>query len=62
MLVGKERHDLGRPHDLGYPVRALRTRKYRAGRNGPICASPTLSKLMPLNDCYKRKTVLVPVN
>lgn len=25
MLVGKERHDLGRPHDWGYPVRALRT-------------------------------------
>jgi arylsulfatase A-like enzyme len=28
MLVGKERHDLGRPHDWGYPVRALRTREY----------------------------------
>lgn len=28
MLVGKERHDLGRPHDLGYPVRAIRTREY----------------------------------
>lgn len=25
MLSGKERHDLGRPNDLGYPVRALRT-------------------------------------
>ncbi len=25
MLVGKERHDLGRPDDAGYPVRALRT-------------------------------------
>ena len=25
MLVGKERHDLGRPNDLGYPVRALQT-------------------------------------
>jgi arylsulfatase A-like enzyme len=25
MLVGKERHDLGRPNDWGYPVRALRT-------------------------------------
>ena len=25
MLVGKERHDLGRPHDWGYPVRAIRT-------------------------------------
>lgn len=28
MLVGKERHDIGRPDDLGYPVRALRTPEY----------------------------------
>jgi arylsulfatase A-like enzyme len=28
MLVGKERHDLGRPQDWGYPVRALRTREF----------------------------------
>lgn len=28
MLVGKERHDIGRPNDLGYPVRALRTPEY----------------------------------
>ncbi len=28
MLAGKERHDLGRPNDLGYPVRALRTREF----------------------------------
>lgn len=28
MLVGKERHDLGRPHDWGYPVRALRSKEY----------------------------------
>lgn len=28
MLVGKERHDLGRPNDEGYPVRALRTPQY----------------------------------
>jgi N-sulfoglucosamine sulfohydrolase len=25
MLAGKERHDLGRPNDWGYPVRAIRT-------------------------------------
>lgn len=25
MLTGKERHDVGRPHDWGYPVRAIRT-------------------------------------
>jgi arylsulfatase A-like enzyme len=28
MLVGKERHDIGRPNDWGYPVRALRTRDF----------------------------------
>lgn len=28
MLSGKERHDIGRPNDWGYPVRALRTREY----------------------------------
>ena len=33
MLVGKERHDLGRPDDLGYPVRALRTPEYLYVRN-----------------------------
>ncbi|MBI5693586.1 MAG: sulfatase [Verrucomicrobia bacterium] len=28
MLVGKERHDLGRPNNVGYPVRALRTKDF----------------------------------
>ena len=28
MLVGKERHDVGRPGDVGYPVRAIRTPDY----------------------------------
>ncbi|MEO6809039.1 MAG: sulfatase [Isosphaeraceae bacterium] len=28
IVVGKERHDLGRPDDLGYPVRGIRTREY----------------------------------
>jgi len=28
MLVGKERHDIGRPLDAGYPVRAIRTPEY----------------------------------
>lgn len=28
MLIGKERHDLGRPNDAGYPVRAIRTPDY----------------------------------
>ncbi|MGH9340958.1 MAG: sulfatase family protein [Acidobacteriota bacterium] len=33
MVIGKERHDLGRPHDWGYPVRALRTPEYLYIRN-----------------------------
>lgn len=33
MLVGKERHDLGRPHDWGYPVRAIRTPEFLYVRN-----------------------------
>ncbi len=28
MLAGKERLDIGRPHDQGYPVRALRTKDF----------------------------------
>ncbi len=28
MLIGKERHDIGRANDLGYPVRAIRTRDF----------------------------------
>lgn len=28
MLIGKERHDLGRPNDWGYPVRAIRTKEF----------------------------------
>jgi len=27
-LVGKERHDVGRPYDAGYPVRAIRTEQW----------------------------------
>ena len=33
MLIGKERHDLGRPNDAGYPVRAIRTPEYLYIRN-----------------------------
>ena len=28
MLTGKERHDIGRPDDVGYPVRAIRTKDF----------------------------------
>ena len=27
-MVAKERHDIGRPNDAGYPVRAIRTREF----------------------------------
>jgi arylsulfatase A-like enzyme len=33
MIVAKERHDLGRPNDAGYPVRAIRTREWLYVRN-----------------------------
>lgn len=33
MLIGKERHDVGRPNDGGYPVRALRTPEYLFVKN-----------------------------
>jgi arylsulfatase A-like enzyme len=33
MLIGKERHDLGRPNDAGYPVRAIRTPEFLYIRN-----------------------------
>jgi N-sulfoglucosamine sulfohydrolase len=33
MIVAKERHDLGRPNDWGYPVRAIRTREFLYVRN-----------------------------
>jgi hypothetical protein len=33
MLIGKERHDLGRPNDGGYPARAIRTPEYFYVRN-----------------------------
>ena len=33
MLTGKERHDLGRPNDAGYPVRAIRTKEFLYIRN-----------------------------
>jgi N-sulfoglucosamine sulfohydrolase len=33
VVMGKERHDLGREHDVGYPVRCLRTRTHLYVRN-----------------------------
>jgi N-sulfoglucosamine sulfohydrolase len=33
MIAGKERHDLGRPNDWGYPVRAIRTPEFFYSHN-----------------------------
>lgn len=33
MIIAKERHDIGRPNDAGYPVRAIRTKKWLYIRN-----------------------------
>ena len=39
-LVAKERHDIGRPNDAGYPVRAIRTREFLYVRNSNPTAGP----------------------
>ncbi len=46
MVIGKERHDLGRPNDWGYPVRAIRTPEHLYVRNyepdrWPVCNPET---------------------
>jgi N-sulfoglucosamine sulfohydrolase len=46
MLVAKERHDLGRPNDWGYPVRAIRTPEFLYSHNfnperWPVCNPET---------------------
>jgi N-sulfoglucosamine sulfohydrolase len=28
VLIGKERHDVGRPNDVGYPIRGIRKGDY----------------------------------
>jgi N-sulfoglucosamine sulfohydrolase len=33
IVVAKERHDIGRPNDWGYPVRAIRTKEFLYVRN-----------------------------
>ena len=33
MIIGKERHDIGRPNDWGYPIRGIVTRDYLYLRN-----------------------------
>lgn len=69
MLIGKERHDLGRPYDWGYPVRALRTPEFLYIRNyeperWPVCnpetgynncdSSPTKHFILSRFDSYYR--------
>lgn len=46
MVIGKERHDIGRPNDQGYPIRAIRTPEYLYIRNyepdrWPVCNPET---------------------
>lgn len=67
MLIGKERHDIGRPNDASYPVRALRTPEFLYVRNffpdrwpagnpetdfGNVDASPTKEVLKHLGGHY----------
>ena len=65
VLLGRERTDLGRPGDVGYPVRSIRTRDYLYTRNfapdrwpsgnpetdyPDIDASPSKSDVLKLKD------------
>jgi N-sulfoglucosamine sulfohydrolase len=76
MLIGKERHDLGRPNNWGYPVRAIRTEEFLYIRNyeperwpagNPETgyrncdASPTMSYLLSsFNEHYRMSFGLRP--
>ena len=68
MLTGKERHDMGRPHDWGYPVRAIRTDEFlyvynfepdRWPAGNPetgyrnVDASPTKTEILESDDYYE---------
>ncbi|MCK5924114.1 MAG: sulfatase-like hydrolase/transferase, partial [Methylococcales bacterium] len=64
IVVGKERHDLGRPDQAGYPVRAIRTDKYLYAVNfepdrwpacdpphyGNIDGSPTKTSIIEMHE------------
>jgi N-sulfoglucosamine sulfohydrolase len=60
-LVGKERHDLGRPHDWGYPVRAIRTREFLFVHNFEPDRWPACNPETGLSNCDDgpTKTLLV---
>ncbi|HEY2837862.1 MAG TPA: sulfatase [Pirellulales bacterium] len=61
MLVGKERHDLGRPHDWGYPVRAIRTPEFLFVHNYEPNRWPACNPETGLGNCDDgpTKTLLV---
>lgn len=51
MLLGRERHDLGRPRDTGYPVRAIRTTEWLYARNYAPERWPTGNPETNYTDC-----------
>ncbi|MEY4484618.1 MAG: hypothetical protein RL693_2070, partial [Verrucomicrobiota bacterium] len=51
MLVGKERHDLGRPNDLGYPVRSIRTPEFLMVHNYEIDRWPACNPETGIGNC-----------
>jgi len=61
MLIGKERHDLGRPHDWGYPVRAIRTPEFLFVHNYEPDRWPACNPETGLGNCDDgpTKTLLV---
>ena len=56
MLIGKERHDLGRPDDLGYPVRAIRTDAFLYVRNYETARWPVGNPETGSNNCDNSPT------
>lgn len=51
MLAGKERHDLGRPNDLGYPVRSIRTSEFLMVHNYEPDRWPACNPETGLGNC-----------
>ncbi len=62
MVIGKERHDLGRPYDWGYPVRAIRTEEFLYIRNYEHARWPAGNPETGYRNCDGSPTKSVLVN
>ena len=62
VLVGKERHDTGRPHDVGYPIRAIITEDFTYLKNFKPERWPTGQPETGYLDCDGSPTKTVILN